>query len=95
AAGTAVKFSEGLALTFDFRHRSVGSAQVEYDAASGFTVTKLSTNSFTAGFAYYVLTDRDREPDFSGSRLILNTGAVNTASICGSRAPPSLNPAAS
>jgi opacity protein-like surface antigen len=51
-AGAAVRLTKGVALTLDYRHRSVGSAMVEYDAASGFTITKLSTNSMTAGLRF-------------------------------------------
>ncbi len=51
-AGAAVKLTKGVALTVDYRHRSVGAATVEYDSASGFTISKLSTNSFTAGLRF-------------------------------------------
>lgn len=51
-AGAAVKLTKGVALTLDYRHRSVGAAQVEYDSASGFTISKLTTNSFAAGLRF-------------------------------------------
>lgn len=51
-AGAAVKLTKGVALTLDYRHRSVGAAKVEYDSASGFTISKLTTNSFAAGLRF-------------------------------------------
>lgn len=51
-AGAAVRLSKGVALTLDYRHRSVGAATVEYDTASGFTISKLKTNSFAAGLRF-------------------------------------------
>ncbi len=51
-AGASVKLARGVAMTLDYRHRSVGAANIAYDASSGFNVSKLSTDSFTAGLRF-------------------------------------------
>ncbi len=51
-AGAAVKVSSAIELTVDYRHREVSKTQVAWDAASGFRVGKLKTDSFTAGLRF-------------------------------------------
>lgn len=48
-AGVAFQLSDSIALTGNYRHREVAKSTIEYDASSGFTVSKLKTDSFTAG----------------------------------------------
>lgn len=48
-AGAAVKLSDTLSVTADFRHREVSKTAVTYDASSGFTLGKLKTDSFSLG----------------------------------------------
>jgi opacity protein-like surface antigen len=51
-AGVALKLSEKLELTADYRHRQVKNVDVAFDATSGFGIDKLKTNSFTAGVRF-------------------------------------------
>lgn len=51
-AGAAIRVSESIELTADYRHREVSASNVAWDATSGFRVGKLKTDSFTAGLRF-------------------------------------------
>lgn len=51
-SGVAVKLSDGVALTADYRHREVSRTQIAFDSTSGFTIGKLKTDSLLAGIRF-------------------------------------------
>lgn len=51
-AGVAIKLTPATAITADFRHRQAKGATIPDDDASGVTIGKVRTNSFTGGFRF-------------------------------------------
>jgi opacity protein-like surface antigen len=51
-AGAALRLSDQIELTADYRHREVNKFTIEWDAVSGTQVGKLKTDSFTAGLRF-------------------------------------------
>lgn len=51
-AGAALKLSDAIELTADYRHRQVGHTDIAFDATSGFRIGKLKTDSITAGLRF-------------------------------------------